>query len=213
MLPARAPEREAARVLRELEGWIAPRLAALDARRAQVAEQAGGGLPYLGRTLEVVPEPGRRRVHRAGDRIAVPADPELRGRALESWYRARARDEARPRLDLAATALGVDVLRLRITDTRSRWGSCSTSGTISLSWRLLLAPPECLDYVVWHEACHLIHAHHGASFWRLLESHRPHWREPAGWLRQNGADLHLWLADGLTPAAAAATPACDPSSA
>lgn len=80
-----------------------------------------------------------------------------------------------------------------MTDTRSRWGSCSSTGTISLSWRLLLAPEACLDYVVWHEACHLVHAHHGPTFWALLGRHVPDWREPSAWLRAHGTDLRLLL--------------------
>ncbi|MGX6450283.1 M48 family metallopeptidase, partial [Patulibacter sp. S7RM1-6] len=150
-------------------------------------------LPYLGADLELVPEAGRGRVRRDGSRLRVPADPDARGRAIEAWYRARARAEAAPRLDAAVRALGVDYERLRVTDTRTRWGSCSSRGTISLSWRLLLAPEACLDYVVWHEACHLVHPHHGPTFWALLAEHVPGWREPSAWLRRHGADLRLVL--------------------
>lgn len=192
-IPARATQADAARALHELRGWIAPRLAALDERRARIADQALDGLPYLGATLTVVPEAGRLRVHRAGDRLLVPDEPARADRALEAWYRARAREESLPRLEAAAAALGARFTRLRITDTRTRWGSCSSTGTISLSWRLLLAPDGCLDYVVWHEACHLVHAHHRPSFWRLLEDHRPGWRTESAWLRRHGTDLRLWL--------------------
>jgi len=192
-LPQRAAAREADRVVRELAGWIAPRLVVQQARRAAFAAEAGA-LPVLGERLALVEQEGRRRVHRRGAQLLVPAGEE-RDRAIEAWLRGRAREEAGPRLDEAVAALGVRYGRLRITDTRSRWGSCSSTGTISLSWRLLLAPPDCLDYVVWHEACHLVHAHHGATFWALLEQHRPGWREPAAWLRRHGGDLRLWLAD------------------
>ena len=192
-IPARGTVRDAEAALRELEGWIAPRLGALDDRRRRAAVEAADGLPYLGTTLALEPQAGRLRVHRAGDRLLVPADEERRGPALASWYRTRARDECAGRLDAAVAALGVRYERLRITDTRSRWGSCSTSGTVSLSWRLLLAPEACLDYVVWHEACHLVHAHHRPTFWALLEQHVPDWRDPSGWLREHGTDLRLLL--------------------
>lgn len=195
-LPLRARADEAEHALRALDHWITPRLAALDARRERIAGLGDAGLPYLGSTLRLSPQPGRSRVARVGDELLVPEADDDRRRALVAWYRARARDEGIERLAEATAALGVAYSRLRITDTRSRWGSCSTSGTISLSWRLLLAPEACLDYVVWHEACHIVHAHHRAPFWRLLEQHRPDWRAPSGWLREHGADLRLWLAAG-----------------
>ena len=201
-LPLRARAVEAEHALRELDHWVAPRLAALKARRARIAGLGDDGLPYRGETLRLAPEPGRTRVVRDGAALRVPAaGDEQRRRALVAWYRDQARDLAVRRLEAATGALGVSYDRLRITDTRTRWGSCSSRGTISLSWRLLLGPAACFDYVVWHEACHLVHAHHRASFWRLLEQHHPDWRTPSDWLREHGADLRLWLAE---PAATAA---------
>lgn len=199
-LPLRARADEAERALRALDHWVAPRLAALDARRARIAHLGAAGLPYLGHTLALVPEAGRTRVVRDGDQLLVPESDEQRRPALVAWYRGQARDEGVERLAAATAALGVAYDRLRITDTRTRWGSCSSRGTISLSWRLLLAPEACLDYVVWHEACHLVHAHHRATFWGLLAHHRPDWRTPSEWLREHGADLRLWLAAPDEPA-------------
>ncbi|MEV4422003.1 SprT family zinc-dependent metalloprotease [Patulibacter sp. NPDC049589] len=192
-IPARGTIRDAEAAIRELDGWIAPRLIALEGRRRRAAAEAADGLPFLGLPLTLEPQDGRSRVHRTGDRLLVPGDEQLRGPALVAWYRARARDEGAARLDAAAAALGARYERLRITDTRSRWGSCSSTGTISLSWRLLMAPEACLDYVVWHEACHLVHAHHRPTFWALLQEHVPDWREPSAWLRENGTDLRLLL--------------------
>jgi predicted metal-dependent hydrolase len=192
-IPARATVADAERAVVELDGWIAPRLQALEDRRRRATAQVAAGLPYLGRTLVLEPQEGRRRVHRDDDRLLVPADDAVRGPALTAWYRGRARIECAARLDASMGALGRRYERLRVTDTRSRWGSCSSTGTISLSWRLLLAPEPCLDYVVWHEACHLVHAHHGPEFWALLEEHVPDFREPSAWLREHGTDLRLLL--------------------
>ena len=80
---------------------------------------------------------------------------------------------------------------VRIANQRTRWGSCSTTGAMSFNWRLLLAPPEILDYVVWHEACHLVHMDHSPRFWSLLERHVPDYRAPRRWLRDHGATLVL----------------------
>jgi predicted metal-dependent hydrolase len=102
-----------------------------------------------------------------------------------------ARDEVIPLLDEAVDELGVDYTSVRIANQRTRWGSCSTNGSMSFNWRLLLAPPAILEYVVWHEACHLVHMDHSPRFWALLERHLPDYRTPRRWLRDHGATLVL----------------------
>ena len=186
-LPRRAPLRDAAAAVAELGPWIERRMAEVDAARAHVASR-GDAIPYLGGTLRLVREPGRRRAHRSGDTLRVPpGDPA----AVERWLRRAARDELTPRAHRAAAALGVEVSRVTIRDPRTRWGSCSSSGSLSFSWRLVLAPEEVLDYVVWHEACHLLVMDHSPRFWALLERHVPDFRVPQRWLRAHGRTLVL----------------------
>ncbi|MFL5874323.1 MAG: M48 family metallopeptidase, partial [Solirubrobacteraceae bacterium] len=96
-----------------------------------------------------------------------------------------------PRLDHATATLGRPYTKLTIRNQRTRWGSCSATGAMSFNWRLLLAPEPVLDYVVWHEACHLKVADHSDRFWGLVERHCPDWREHARWLRRNGSALVL----------------------
>lgn len=88
-----------------------------------------------------------------------------------------------------APLLGVEPKRIQIRDQRSRWGSCSTRGTLSFNWRLVLAPFEVLDYVVVHELCHLREPNHSRRFWRLVESRRPGWRVQRDWLHEHGPEL------------------------
>jgi predicted metal-dependent hydrolase len=130
------------------------------------------------------------RVHRRGDELLVPAGDGARD-ALERWYRRGARDVMAPKLDAAAAAVGKPYAKLTIRGQRTRWGSCSTSGAISLNWRLLLAPEPVLDYVVWHEACHLAVMDHSPRFWGLLERNLPGYRAQQRWLRDHGATLVL----------------------
>jgi predicted metal-dependent hydrolase len=85
--------------------------------------------------------------------------------------------------------LGVTYKRITIRDTRSRWGSCSTTGTLSFSWRLALAPREILDYVVVHELCHLRHHDHSSRFWSLVGEAWPQYREHKAWLDSHGWEL------------------------
>jgi hypothetical protein len=88
-----------------------------------------------------------------------------------------------------APALGVQPVRIQIRDQRSRWGSCSTRGTLSFNWRLVLAPFEVLDYVVVHELCHLREQNHSRRFWKLVETRRPGFRAPRDWLWEHGPEL------------------------
>jgi predicted metal-dependent hydrolase len=189
VLPRRAPEREAAAAIRELRPWIERRVAELDRALATIAAR-GDTVPYLGATLRLISEPGRTRAHRSGDRLLVPAG-AARSAALERWYRRAAHAEIAPRLDRACAAIGGSYERLTIRGQRTRWASCSRSGTMSFNWRLLLGPEPVLDYVVWHEVCHLQVMDHSPRFWTLLGKHCPDYREHVRWLRRHGATLVL----------------------
>jgi predicted metal-dependent hydrolase len=188
VLPSRAPERAAAAAVRELRPWIERRLDEAREALARISARAGT-LPYLGTSLELVPQSGRTRAHRSGGRLLVPAG-DARP-ALERFYRRAARAEIAPRLDRATAVAGRAYSGLSIRAQRTRWASCSSGGRMSFNWRLLLAPERVLDYVVWHEVCHLRHADHSAAFWRLLERRYPQWRPAAAWLRDNGPALVL----------------------
>ena len=188
VLPQRAPDRAAAAAVKELRPWIERRLGELESVRA-IVDARDGTVPYLGEELILHPEPGRTRVHRRGEVLRVPAGDA--GPALERWYRRQAKEEIAPRLDRAVEALGTRYTALTIRNQKTRWGSCSSTGAMSFNWRLLLAPEEVLDYVVWHEACHLIHMDHSPRFWALVERHLPSYQAPRRWLRRNGATLVL----------------------
>jgi predicted metal-dependent hydrolase len=189
VLPRRSPERAAAAAVVELRTWIERRLAEASAVRDAIAAR-GAAVPYLGRELALRPEPGRSRVHRRGDLLLVPAD-ERAPAAIERWYRRAAEREIAPRLDAAVAALGTRYAKLTIRNQRTRWGSCSTTGAMSFNWRLLLAPEPVLDYVVWHEACHLRVMDHSPDFWALVRHHCPGYEIHRRWLRRHGATLVL----------------------
>lgn len=188
VLPTRAPERAAAAAVSELRPWIERRLLEVREVLAAVAARAGT-VPYLGATLELVPQQSRTRVHRSGERLLVPAgDPRP---ALERFFRRAARNEIGRRLDRATALAGSSYTGLDIRAQRTRWASCSSNGRMSFNWRLLLAPERVLDYVVWHEVCHLEVLDHSPRFWALVERHWPDYRADRDWLRRNGASLVL----------------------
>ncbi len=189
VLPRRLPQRAAQDAVRELRPWIERRLAEVGRQRAAVLAR-GDSVPYLGETLALAPEPGRKRVAQRGTSLLVPAG-EDRIPALERWYRGMAREEISRRLDRACSAVGVSYTRLSIRDQRTRWGSCSRSGALSFNWRLLLAPEQVLDYVIWHEVCHLRVMDHSPRFWSLLAGHCPDYRDHVSWLKRNAGTLAL----------------------
>jgi predicted metal-dependent hydrolase len=192
VLPQRAPERAAAAAVSELRPWIERRLSDVQEALARAERSAAahpGTVAYLGTPLELVAEDGRTRVHRRGERLLVPtgdAQP-----ALERFYRRAARAEIKPRLDRATAIAGASYRDLSIRAQRTRWASCSAGGRMSFNWRLLLAPERVLEYVVWHEVCHLEILDHSPRFWALVERRWPSYREDRDWLRRNGATLVL----------------------
>jgi predicted metal-dependent hydrolase len=219
VVPRRFPLREVEPFVEEKRAWIERTLQRLRETEAELPGarlEHGGWVPYLGErlALDVRVELGRQREHvsRRGEvlRVALPAGPEPPGgqlallgareprpadgalrEALERWYRRRAREEVAPRLDAACARAGTSYSRLQIRGQRTRWASCSSNGSMSFNWRLLLAPPEILDYVVEHEVAHLELLDHSPRFWGLLASRCPDWREREAWLRRHGHALRL----------------------
>ena len=189
VLPRRAAERQAAAAIRELRPWIERRVVELRHARAAVAAR-GDTVPYLGELLHVRAEPGRTRVHRRGSELLAPVG-DQRASAIERWYRRAARREIAPRLDAACAQTGHSYTALSIRGQRTRWASCSRDGAMSFNWRLLLAPEPVLDYVVWHEVCHLEVMDHSPRFWSLLAGRCPDCRRHSVWLRRHGATLVL----------------------
>lgn len=102
-----------------------------------------------------------------------------------------AHDAAQNHLDKLLPLLARKPSKLRITDTKSRWGSCSHDGVISLCWRLILAPPEVFEYVIAHELAHLKEMNHSALFWAEVKRICPEYKLHYKWLRANGAALHM----------------------
>jgi predicted metal-dependent hydrolase len=119
------------------------------------------------------------------ERAPVLDPPQL----TEREGRVLARRLVRETIDVEGPRIGVRCRRIAIRDTRSRFGSASSAGSLSFSWRLVLAPRRILDYVVVHELCHLVHLDHSRRFWSLVERVRPDFREQRDWLGDHGWEL------------------------
>lgn len=198
VVPERASMRQGHDFIVERADWIRGSLERFERdHEAVVSRELADGeeVPLLGAGLLLrVMEGPSGRVHRNGDvlRVHVPDDRrETVAAALERWYRREAKAECAARLDAVVARNGTEYERVSIRDQKTRWGSCSSSGTISFNWRLLLAPEAVLDYVVEHEAAHIEVRDHSRRFWALMDARVPDWRDHRRWLSQYGGTLRL----------------------
>ena len=194
-MPLRGSVRDARRFAEKHGAWIATRLN----RLPQSAPFRDG---------EIVPLRGEphRIVHRKGVRGTVAAETDANGERLlcvfgqEPHVARRMRDflkrQARSDLEAAsrnyADTLGVSIKRVSVRDQASRWGSCSATGALSYSWRLIIAPPYVLDYLAAHEVAHLVEMNHSARFWKVVNRICPNVDRAKAWLEAHGADLHRY---------------------
>jgi len=191
------PESENARpsrLLKENAAWVVDQQRKYDTYRKQVPDRTfepGACFPFFGEDRELVIEPRQRHeVDEASIRLRKSAvEQSSVKQVLENFYRSRAREYLTDRTDHYAERMGVEYKKLELRNQRTRWGSCSTGGTISLNWRLIMAPPEVVDYLVVHELAHLTEQHHGREFWQLVGEHVPNYKERAEWLERNS----VWL--------------------
>ncbi|HUZ64271.1 MAG TPA: SprT family zinc-dependent metalloprotease [Acetobacteraceae bacterium] len=188
-LPPRAARRAGMALLVDHADWVSDRLAALPASIpfAPGAIIPINGVPHRIRHLPRGSALGGAWIE-AGE-IRVSGEAAFLQRRVADFLRA----EAKRRLSLLVAAksrlAGTAPRRIVIKDTRSRWGSCAPDGTLSFSWRLLMAPPFVQDYVAAHEVAHLRHLNHGTRFWALVDQLSPHVEKAMAWLHAEGARL------------------------
>lgn len=186
VLPQRASAAAADHAVVELDGWIRARLAEQDEALAHVSAR-GGRVLWRGDLAALTHEDGRTQARFDGERFLVPR--QAPHAALERLYRREARREIAGLLDKVTAQCGTNWSSLRVGDMRTRWASCSAGGKMSFSWRLMMAPPQVLESVVWHEVCHIEEPNHSPRFWALLDSRRPTNREDRAWLDRHAAEL------------------------
>jgi predicted metal-dependent hydrolase len=136
-----------------------------------------------------------RKLVEAAFTLQVHGRRDLAHRHLKSWLVDQARADLDDLVAHHCNALNVKAKRIAIRDQTSRWGSCSTTGVLSFSWRLVLAPAPVLDYVAAHEAAHLAEMNHGPRFWALVRKTMPRMDEAKRWLSRYGTELHRYGAE------------------
>lgn len=187
VVPARARVEDAVAMAQHHADWIRGRLQALPER---VPFADGAVLPVHGRPLLIRHVNGSGvGVKHIGEQLLIGGKAEDVARRIEAWLRCEARRVLTDHVSAKARIVGRPPAGLSVRDTRSRWGSCSSGGALSFSWRLILAPPEVLDYVVAHEMAHLTQPGHGPEFWRTAARLTEHADVGRAWLRRHGRDL------------------------
>lgn len=189
-LPPGVKPEEALGFARRQEQWVRARLSHLPPR---IPFRSGSQVPFLGDLHEIRHVPrARGGVWREEGTFYVSGQAEHLSRRLHDHLRREARSHMTAHARELAEALPEGARPLRrvsVRDTVSRWGSCSSTGNLSFSWRLIFAPRSVLEYVVAHEVAHLVHMDHSPAFWRLNGVLSPHVREARTWLRREGPRL------------------------
>ena len=188
-VPRGASRREAVSFAQERADWIRGHLAE---RPVEIRPLPGGTVLFEGRNVSLLAT-GGRAARLGDDAIHLPLSaPEKTGARVAALFKTLARDRLAAASDRYATQVGRSYSSLTLRDTRSRWGSCSSRGGLMYSWRLVMAPPEVLDYVAAHEVAHLVHMDHSPAFWAQVEQICPDYAPRRAWLRNHGADLHRY---------------------
>lgn len=202
-MPPRGTVKEARDFAERHSGWIAARMGRLP-KPAPFAP--GTVLPLRGTPHRIVHRRGVRgtvwtETDGHGDKLlCVAGEPEHLERRVTDFLRREAKRDVEVAARHYAEQIGVKIKRIAIRDQTSRWGSCSTTGALSFSWRLVLAPRYVLDYLAAHEVAHLVEMNHSSRFWRLLLRLCPDMRRAKVWLDVHGADLHRYGARKDEPA-------------
>jgi predicted metal-dependent hydrolase len=188
-MPVWARMDEALGFARAQEGWIRR---ALERQPPVQMVCDGGAILFEGRWLTVATREGLRAAQVSGDRLLLPVRGTARGPQVAAFLKTAARARLAAACDLHAATLGKRFRAITLRDTRSRWGSCTADGRLMFSWRLIMAPPEVLDYVAAHEVAHLAQMNHSPEFWAEVARLCPEWRKRRDWLRAQGAQLQAF---------------------
>lgn len=187
--PPHVPNAECRAFVLRNAGWLRKTLAK---QPTPIIVGHGTSLPVAGVMTPVVVLQGRRRAPALQAGALVLQGSGAEGRRVAQWLKLAARDALQPAVTRYAGMLGRSVKRVALRDTKSRWGSCSTTGTVSFSWRLAMAPPEVQDYVAAHEAAHLVEMNHSPDYWALVDRLMPDWKAHRAWLKREGRTLHRY---------------------
>lgn len=204
VIPAGSPVPNVESILREKQRWILRNLREIEDNQPNARDYTNGEMfLYLGENypLEVIhtkrvkhttvgKQGGVLRVRLKGGVDPKAQATEVRW-ALEGWYRHQAKVYIAARSAELAAVMGLEFQKITIKGQRTRWGSCSSQGNLNFNWRLMMAPPAAIDYVIIHELCHLVELNHSKRFWALVEAQCPAYKFWIQWFKDNQPLLFL----------------------
>lgn len=190
VLPDEKLRAEGLRFAAQKRGWIEKHQAQQPDR---VPFAVGSTIPVRGMPHRICHDPGAcDPVAVSEGTITVSGWPGSADRWVQAWLKRQASADFQSAVADYSHGLGLPAPPITLRDPKTRWGSCSSRKTLSLSWRLILAPPDVLNYVAAHEVCHLLEMNHSARFWALVEKISPAYRRQEAWLKQHGRGLHRY---------------------
>ena len=193
--PLRTPEKTIRELVEQKKGWITKKQTEMRKNRPTTARQFAEGETFLlmGKSypLKIVKRQRASLAFEQGIFLLAEKFRPLARDAFTRWYKQMAAILLPARIETLAKKHKLQPAKIRITSARTRWGSCSSTGTISLTWRLVMAPPEVIDYVIVHELAHLKIKNHSKSFWEAVESLLPDYKIHLAWLKKQGHTLDI----------------------
>lgn len=192
-IPPRLPERELDLFIARHHGWIEMQIAKVP---VVVPFTAGGTVNIRGISHLIVHEPTKRGTTRQAHDdnqqpvLIVHGDAQHLGRRIADYLKKLAKIDINGLVLVHTKRVGRPAQSVRFKDTTSRWGSCTSKGDLSFSWRIMMAPAEVINYLVAHEVAHLIEMNHGPDFWALCTKLCPDTPSSRAWLKRNGSALH-----------------------
>jgi predicted metal-dependent hydrolase len=193
--PLKLARREVLAFVHQNSGWIARKLVqarVLQEERTPRRFLEGESFPFLGEQHRLRYVTGGEYLRKEKGEFLMGADLSARaGNLFRTWYRARAREILEDRVAHFALQMGLSCRSVRITNAKERWGSCNAAGCLNFAWRLVMAPPAVIDYVIVHELAHLVEMNHSRRFWDCVARVLPDHPEQRKWLREHEHFLNV----------------------
>ncbi len=192
--PQRATQKQINEMLEKYADWIVKKQAEAKAKQRAFAPRQfkeGEVFLFLGEKYALELTNAKKSTFTLNGKFQLAKSAQGEAKEIfERWYKKEARRIFKERVAYYAKKHDFDVKQVKLSSARTRWGSCSSKGYINLTWRLVMAPLEIIDYVVVHELCHLREANHSKAYWAQVAAIMPDYKTRRKWLKENGTKFH-----------------------